>query len=373
METLSIVIMNWRDIRNPEAGGAELYIHEITKRWANVGHTVTLLTSGFKGAAPSALLDGVTVQRQGTRYTVYRKVKQAYLETYRGRTDVVIDSINTIPFFTPKYVDEGTRLFVLIFQLAREGWFYETPWPIAIVGRYLLEDRWLRLYSSVPTFTLSESTSRDLLALGFRSVSVVHPGVPPHPDGTRPAKAATPTLLFVGRLKKYKLPHHAIAAYRRIRERIPDAQLWVVGDGYMRKQLEKSAPPGVTLFGYMPEREKVDLMQRAHLLLCPSVREGWGLVVTEANSLGLPAIGYDVPGLRDSVQHGVTGFLVPANNPEAMAEAAAGLLMNQEKLRQMGEAAREWAGTFDWNAAANSMLQDITERSESSRGVPTVA
>ncbi len=364
MDALSIVVMNWRDRRNPAAGGAELYIHEIAKRWAQKGHRVTLLTSRFEGAPAEETIDGVVVMRRGSRYSVYRAAKRAYLDSFRSRCDAVIDAVNTIPFFTPKYVDADTRLFVLVFQLAREGWFYETPWPVAIVGRYLLEDHWLKRYSSVPAFAISESTRQDLLRLGYRDVSLIRPGVSPPPEGITEKKETTPTLLFVGRLKKYKLPHHAIEAFKRVREKVPTAQLWVIGDGYMRKPLERLAPAGVTLFGHVSESEKSKLMQRAHVLLCPSVREGWGLVVTEANSLGTPAIGYDVPGLRDSIQDGTTGVLVPPNDTVSMADAAIGLLQDKTRLMLMSAKARAWTRQLDWDLSASAMLERITTSME---------
>ncbi len=357
METLSIVVMNWRDRCNPAAGGAEVYVHEAAKRWARWGHDVTLLTSRFPGSPEGETLDGVAVLRQGTRYTVYRRVRQTYLESYRGRADAVLDAINTIPFFTPRYVDGSTRLVSLIFQLAREGWFYEMPYPVALVGRYLLEDRWLALYADLPTIAISESTRNDLQALGFRRVAVVPPGMSSPPPGNEPfEKEARPTLLFLGRLKRYKLPHEAIAAFKLIRAEIPEAQLWIVGDGYMRDRLERQAPPGVTFFGHVGDIQKSALIRRAHVLLFPSVREGWGLGVTEANALGVPAIGYDVPGLRDSIHDGMTGCLVPPHDVRAMADAALGLLKDPARLHRMAGAAVTWANTLDWDTTAKSML-----------------
>lgn len=364
METLSIVVMNWRDIRNPAAGGAEVFTHEVTRRWAKRGHDVTLLTSRYAGSPDAEVIDGVDVRRQGTRYTVYHQVKRVYLESYRGHVDVVVDEINTIPFFTPKYVNDGARLFSLIFQLAREGWFYETPYPLAVLGRYLLEERWLRLYSDLPAFTISESTKRDLVALGFRKVAVVPPGIPSGPGDLRFEKELRPTLLYIGRLKKYKLPDEAVAAFRMVRERIPDAQLWIVGDGYMLKQLEKRAPPGVSFFGWVDEAYKTALTAKAHILLFPSVREGWGLGVTEANALGVPAIGYDVPGLRDSIRQGVSGVLVAPHDVQGMADAAVALLKDERRLRELADGALRWAKSLDWDATANQMLQSIAEGSE---------
>ncbi len=356
METLSIVVMNWRDIRNPAAGGAEVFTHEVARRWAGRGHEVTLLTSRYNGSPEADVIDGVDIRRQGTKYTVYHRVRRFYQEFFRGRADLVVDEINTIPFFTPKYVKDGAHLFSLIHQLARDGWFYETPYPLAVVGRYLLEDRWLRLYANLPTFTVSESTRRDLVGLGFKKIAVVTEGRPSIVGDLAGAKESKPTLLYVGRLKKYKLPDEAIAAFRLIREEIPEAQLWIIGDGEMRRRLEAQAPEGVTFFGRVGDTEKVALTTRAHVLLFPSIREGWGLGVTEANAVGVPAIGYDVPGLRDSIRNGVTGLLVPLHDIRAMAGAAVDLLRDPLMLGRLSDSALEWARTLDWDGSADSML-----------------
>ncbi len=357
METLSIVIMNWRDIRNPMAGGAEVYTHEVAKRWVDWGHDVVLLTSRFEGGGKLDTVDGVTVVRQGGAISVYHRVKRKYLSEYKTKSDVVIDEINTRPFFATRYVDAGRHLFALIHQLAREFWFYETPFPVSVVGRYLLEDHWLREYRDVPTLTVSESTRTDLKALDFENVVVITNGVSITPLSNIPPKEREPTILYVGRLKKAKLPDHALQAYARIKKQIPNARLWIVGDGYLRKRLERRAPKGTTFFGRVPQARKVALIKRAHILLYPGVREGWGLTVIEANALGTPAIGYDVPGLRDSIQHGRTGVLVPSGRVDEMARVAISMLQDNDLRQAMAKAALDWAHQFDWDKTAKSILK----------------
>lgn len=364
METRSILVMNWRDIRNPEAGGAEVYTHEVAKRWVEWGHSVTILTSRFKDSLPREDIDGVTIARTGTRLTVYRHARKLYLKEFRKDTDVVVDEVNTRPFLTPRYVRGGARVTALIHQLAREFWFYETPFPVSVLGRYWLEDHWLRGYRAIPTVALSDSTRNDLVRLGFKDVTVVHPGTSTCPLPTIPEKEADPTLLFLGRLKAAKLPDHALKAFALIKKRLPKAKLWMAGEGYLRKSLERDAPHGTVFLGLVPDREKARLLQRAHLLLYPAVREGWGLTILEACSVGTPAIGYDVPGLHDSVRNGETGFLVPFGDVSMLAQKAL-LLLQDPRLRQrISENALRWSRDFDWTKTARSVLKVVT-RSES--------
>ena len=328
---MRILIFNWKDIHNPIAGGAEVFTHEVAKRWVEWGHEVTLFCARFPGAPERETVDGVRIIRRGGRFGVYREAPRFWRAEGEGTFDVVIDEVNTRPFLTPRFVHD-TPIVCLIHQLAAEVWHEEMPPVISHIGRYWLEPRWLRMYRDIPIVTVSASTESDLRRLGFEDVTVVPEGLSIEPLAEVPEKEPVPTMLFVGRLVNTKRPDHAVRAHALVRKQIPDARLWVVGDGYMRKKLERMAATGVTFFGQVSEDEKYRLMSRAHVLLVPGVREGWGLVVIEANAMGTPAIGYDIPGLRDSVQEGVTGVLV-APTSIALGGAAENILAGRGVLR----------------------------------------
>lgn len=156
MESLKILVFNWRCWLNPEMGGAEVFTYENVKRWVRAGHEVTLFTSEFPDCKREEVVDGVRVVRAGGRFSVYWKAKRYYRKYFSKESyDVVIDEINTRPFLTPKFVNDGERIVALIHQLAREYWFYETPFPISYIGYYFLEKRWLRNYVDFPTVTVS--------------------------------------------------------------------------------------------------------------------------------------------------------------------------------------------------------------------------
>jgi len=362
METLSVLFLSWRDLRNPDAGGAEVFTHEVGRRWASLGHDVTLVTSAFSDSPREETVDGVRVIRRGNPITVYHHAKNIFLGRFAGKVDVAIDEVNTRPFLASGYVDGSTRLFALIYQLAREFWSYETPFPISWLGRYWLEDRWLRRYRSVPTFTISESTRDDLIRLDFRDVTVVPPGVSLVPLERLPEKDDVPTLVYVARLKRAKFPDHALRVFALVKRRLPSAQLWVIGDGYMRASIERSAPDGTTFFGRIPDEAKAALLRRAHILLAPAVREGWSLAVLEANACGTPAIGYRVPGLQDSIRHEETGFLVPFGNVDELANHAVALLEEPSRRIELAANALRWAGEFNWDRTATRLLDCLQGR-----------
>lgn len=321
---MNVLVYNWRDIEHPDSGGAEVFTHEVLERLVDRGHEATLFTASFDGAAPETTIDGVHVVRSGGRFTVYRQAAKTYRRRFRGDFDVVVDEINTRPFMTTQFVEE-TPVVALIHQLAREFWFYETPFPVSHLGYYWLEDRWLKRYINVPTITVSESTRGDLAELGFEDVTVVPEGIDVDPLEEVPEKREDPSLLFVGRMTEAKRPHHAVEAFDHLKDRLPEARLDVVGDGYMLEDIRERAGPDVHVHGYVSGERKLELMRRSHLLLVPGVREGWGLVVTEANAMGTPAVGYDVHGLRDSIKDGRTG-VVCSPSPEAMAASSHELL-----------------------------------------------
>jgi len=175
---MRILIFNWRDIKNPEAGGAEVYTHEIAKRLVTKGHQVTLFATAFKNCLKKEFIDGVKIVRAGNKFSVYWKAKEYYKKKFlKERFDVVIDEINTRPFLIPEFVNNGEKIIALIHQLAREFWFYEMPMPISLIGYHFLEKIWLKKYKNIPAITVSNSTKEDLKKLGFKKISIIHNGM----------------------------------------------------------------------------------------------------------------------------------------------------------------------------------------------------
>ncbi len=365
-DKLRLLWLNWRDIKNPDAGGAEVFTHEVAKRLVNRGWSVTLFTSIFAGAQPEEELDGVEVIRRGGKLRVYRKAKD-YCRKFVSNFDLVVDEINTRPFMTCKFV-RTKPIVALIHQLAREYWLYEIPWPISWIGYYYLEKAWLNHYKRLNTITVSESTRRDLLSWGFLDVDVIPEGLSvPVVDGI-PDKEVTPTLLFVGRLKRAKRPDHAIRAFHMIRRKIHGARLWVVGDGYFKEKLARMAGDDVQFMGKVEDSVKLDLMTRAHALLFPAVREGWGLSITEANARGTPAVAYDVPGVRDAVRNGETGLLVAPGDWRALAAKTCSLLQDQESWQEMASKAIEFTKGMSWDKTCSGFVQVCVKAFLSSKG-----
>jgi glycosyltransferase involved in cell wall biosynthesis len=358
---MRILWFSWRDIKNPEAGGAEVFAYEVARRLVESGNVVTLFTSAYPGCRREEEIDGIRVIRDGGRYSVYWRARGHYSASLsKEGFDLVVDEINTVPFFAPKFV-KGERIIAMIHQLAREYWFYETPFPINQIGYHLLEERWLRNYAKIPTITVSESTKRDLVNLGFKYIHVVTEGLNFNPPKEIPEKEGHPVVVYVGRLKRAKRPDHAIKAFKMVKERLPDAELWMIGDGNFRWQLEGMVKMGVRFFGHLPNRERRELLKRTWVMVNPGIREGYGLNVIEANALGVPCVAYDVPGLRDSVKDGGTGFLVRSGDVLALSESILKILENYSLRMELSSRSLEYARGFNWDRTSHEVLGVMTQ------------
>jgi glycosyltransferase involved in cell wall biosynthesis len=313
---LRILILNWRDINHPNAGGAEVYTHNLAEEWRKEGHDVTLFSAEVHGRPRAEVFEGVSIHRRGSRLSVYREARLFYREEGKGQFDLVIDEINTRPFFAPSWVDDAP-VVALVHQVCRELWYYQLPYPLAFLGRYFFEPRWLNAYRDIPTVTVSQSSKESLEAYGLKDVTVVPEGHYPASELPNVPREECPTIVFVGRLEANKRPEEAIQAFALLRETMPTAVLWVIGTGSTEDKLRLSAPEGVKFFSKVSSSEKTERLARAHALVVTSVREGWGLVVTEAAAVGTATIAYDVPGLRDSVR--ASGGILTAPDPTSLA------------------------------------------------------
>lgn len=354
---LRILILNWRDLAHPRAGGAEVLTHEHARRLVDRGHEVTMFTAAASGVAPEDLSDGIEIVRHGGPVTTRLHARRWYREQRRhGRTfDVVVEEINTLPYFAARFASAPTVLW--LHQIARDVWWYEAPRPVAAVG-YGLEQGYLRLLRRSPALVLSGSTRCDLLRLGFRAerVRIVPPAIE-HQEP--PSVDREPGLLaYVGRVTPSKRVSHLVRALALVRKQGVDARLVVAGRGaadeharLIASARELGVADRVDLRGYVDTETKRRLLASASLVLMASVREGWGLVVTEANALGTPAVVYDRPGLRDSTIHERTG-LVTRPSPDALAAAIVRALTEPRLYDRLCAGAVAWAAGFTWERAS---------------------
>ena len=374
---LRILWLNWRCPKHPLAGGAEIYTHEIARRLSRRGHHVILVAPHLPGLPQREIYAGYQIVRVGGNLTIYWKSALKYLQKFRGKVDVVVEEINTIPFMTPLYADEP--VVILIHQLCMDCWKYSVPKPAAIIGR-IFEEWYHRVYTGLlggkikRVITVSRSTFEDLVSLGYDPslVSIVYNGVYVRPELVSP-KTPKPTLIYFGRITRYKRVEHIIKAYNIVRKHLGSSKIDLIVAGrpepsYFRmiKRLAEKLSLPVIFRTDVKEQEKYKLLSSSWLQVYASAREGWGRGVLEAAALGTPTVAYNVPGLRDAILDKETGILVNEQKPEALAKAIIELLNNEATLERLSYRAMEWASRFDWESSATRFEEILLEAAQRS-------
>ncbi|UCG52508.1 MAG: glycosyltransferase family 4 protein [Candidatus Latescibacterota bacterium] len=356
------VAVNWRDLRNPDAGGAEVHFHEILKRLVSNGHEVTYFVSNFRDGAREDYYDGIRVIRRGSWYNA-NYVIPYHVRSYvrKNPCDLVLEDINKIPFFLPLLVKPP--VLAIVPHLFGTTVFRETN---ALFAAYVYS--WERLipwvYRRCRFAVISPSTKTDLIGRGIDGdrIDVVMCGL----DHTtyRPLgnveRFTDPTIVHFGRIRKYKSIDVVIAAFALIKERMPTARLLIIGDGPEKKNLvdlvdRKGLGESIKFLGAVGATELVKLLNQSHLFLNASPKEGWGLTVVEANACGLPVVASRRPGLQDSVKDGQTGYLVEYGDPRAFADKALELLEDREKWENISRGGLEWARSLTWDRTGEEM------------------
>jgi glycosyltransferase involved in cell wall biosynthesis len=366
---VKILWLTWKDYTHPQAGGAEIVLRELSKRLVAEGHAVTLLTVRHPGSKAREILDGIEIIRVGTnRYIHPFQALAHYLRHLRNRYDAVIEIVNTAPYFGALFKGKA-KGFVFCHQLAREIWHHELKKPFSNVGYYLLEPIALRVLSwgKTPVITISESTRKDLERFGFKKdlAHIISEGIEiePVPDLDRIRKFPQPTMISLGAMRAMKRTLDQIRAYEIAKKELPQLKLIVAGatEGeYARQVLEHiAASPykkDIAVEGKVSFERKVELMQKSHIIAVTSVKEGWGLVVTEAASQGTPAVVYDVDGLRDSVHSGETGIVTDCT-PAALAQGMLTVFRDKKIYDAMRQAAWQWSRDITFNRSYKDFKQ----------------
>ena len=368
---MNILALNWNDLKNPFAGGAEVHLEELLRRLVTYGHKVTLFCSGFPNCQPEEIIEGIRVIRRGSRQN-FNLVAPFYLPRLvrENQFDILVEDINKIPFYTPLYLKIKT--LVVIPHLFATSVFQEINF---VIGSYiyLAERPLVPVYRGRHFNVISESTADDIAKRGVprKDISVIHCGIDRQRYAYNPdiAKYDRPTIIYLGRIKKYKSIQHLILAFAQVKSHIPEAHLMIVGAGDYLPNLKKLAETeglaaDVEFPGYVSAEEKVNRMRRSHIAVMPSLKEGWGLTNIEANSVGTCVVAANVPGLRDSVKHGETGLLYPYGDIDAMAASLLSILRDETYRNRLETGALEWAERFNWDSAARkfeALLNEVIE------------
>ena len=363
-----LLAINFRDPGHPEAGGAELHLDHILREAVARGWRVTWLASGFPGGPTEARRGGIEIVRRGSWWNFNLVVPGVLRREFSSPPPaLVVEDINKAPCFAPWWTKAPVAAIVP--HLFGATAFQEAPAPIALYVVAL--ERLIPLAFRRSRFlVISESTRDDLVHRGIarERIAVVHCGLDHDLYRVDPAapKTTEPTIVFVGRLRRYKGLDRVIRALPRVRARVPNARLVVLGDGPFGDTLRRMAArlglsDCVEFRGFVPPGLKVRALQESWVHVQPSPKEGWGLTVIEAGACGTAVVAADSPGLRDSVRDGETGLLFPAHDEDRLADALVRVLTDEPLRASLARAGIEWAARFRWPDAQARSLDRLLE------------
>lgn len=361
---LHVTFLNWRDTTHPEGGGSEVYLERIASGLAAHGHRVTIMCADHGCAPRDEMRDGVRYLRDGGRLDVYPRAAWNLRRGAAGRTDVVVDVQNGIPFAST--VARRTPTVVLVHHVHREQWPVVFPPHMARVGWWIESRVAPRIYRKSQYIAVSHRTRDELVGLGVDAdrITVVHNGTEPAPSSTV-APAVEPRIVVLGRLVPHKQVEHVIDAVPQLRVRWPRVGVDIVGDGWWRDELvsradEIGVSSSVTFHGHVAEAEKDRLLRRAWVLALPSIKEGWGLVIMEAAARGVPSVAYaDAGGVSESIRHGATGLL--AHDREDFVACLTRLIDDRVTRDAYGQAAAAHAADYTWDVSIKSFETVLTD------------
>ncbi|PVZ14188.1 glycosyltransferase family 4 protein [Actinomycetospora cinnamomea] len=353
-----VLVLNWRDVRHPQAGGAEQYMHRIAQRWVAAGVRVTWFCARPEGLAAREVIDGITIERVGGELSLYAHVGARLAA--RGREfDAIVDCQNGIPFFAPAFVPRDVPVVGVVHHVHQDQFATRFPAPVAAFGRFLEGRVARRVHGTRRIAAVSPSTRHELRRrLGFTGpISVVPNGAAAPVTPTIP-RDIDPTIAVVTRLVPHKRVDVLLRRVAEVARRVERLRVDVVGDGPERPALEAlveelGLQATVTLHGYQPDAVRDEILGRAWLTTSTSDAEGWGCSVIEAAAHGLPCVALDAAGIRDSVVDGVTGRLVPG--PDGLADALVETLTalaDDDHAAAVEDACRRWASAFSWDRSA---------------------
>jgi len=359
-----LLAINFRDPAHPEAGGAELHLEEILLEAVRRGWRVTWLASTFVGGATEAEHRGMRIVRRGDWYDFNLRVPRVLAREFSGANtpDLVVEDINKVPCFAAQWTPAPVA--VIVPHLFGTAAYQEAN--VVIASYVVLLESFIPLaYRKSRFLVISESTRDDLVARGVarERIDVVHCGLNHERYRFDPAvaKTAHPTLLYVGRLRRYKGLDWVLRTLPALLEQVPDARLEVIGDGPWGAALKAQAGKlgiahAVDFLGFLPFAEKVRRMQSAWAVVQPSPKEGWGLTVVEAGACGTAVVAADSPGLRDSVRRDETGLVVRYADDVALTQAFRRVLTDTALRDALGAAGVQWASRFRWDDCARRSL-----------------
>ena len=340
---MNILVLNWKDWKDPEAGGSELATYYLVQNLISKGHKVTYFCRTVNKNNQKNIIpiedrnNKINIIQKGNRFSVYIWAIIYYLFKLRKKFDFIIDVHNAIPWFTPCY--SRKKRILIVYHIVNKIWFREMPFPLSWIG-YILETKIMpKVYRRTKIITISPSTKKEIIEMGFKKDNIIISYLGINKKLKKGTKSKRPQLVYIGRIKKYKNIDKFIDLCKDL-----NINGEIIGQGDYKKELknyvEKNNLSNLIKFsGFVSEEKKIEAYQKAWAFIMPSMKEGWGITCIEANKCGTPVIAFNVEGIKDAIKNNKNGFL--CKNYNEMLKKTQELINNKKMLEKLSKSSEE--------------------------------
>lgn len=361
---MKILFLTWKDIAHPFAWWAEQVMYEYAKWLVKRWHQVTRFWYAFQDCKTEEMIDGIQIIRKFSLSTSFFCFPRYYKEHFAWKYDVIVDEAGWLPLLSPRYEKHIPILF-FIHHVADQELSYRFRFPFSFLAKHFYR-RVLKQYRNTPTITVSSSTREEMIKdFGFdeKKTHVIESACDLKAIETIDWDTKQNTVTFLGRLMPIKRVEDAIRAFSLLVKKLPKYTMQIIGNeqnkayvcGVKALVQQLWLTDAVQFLWYISRAELEKRLSKSKLLLVPSQKEGFGLVVIEGNCYGLPALGYAVPGLKESIHDWINGFLLPDGNRQAMGEKMITLLGDENILKPLSESTLTYAQSLpSWDAKVDA-------------------
>jgi glycosyltransferase involved in cell wall biosynthesis len=362
---LRILILNWRDLKNPTAGGAEVAVDNIARYLAKSGNKITIFTSAYKNCRHEEDVGYAKIIRKGSMSKVYLNAF-LYYRKHSKNFDAIIESVSTIPFFTPLYA-KGKKLIIIPHQVTGRMIFTEAPLPIAIAA-HGAENLIPSIYKNINFVVPSKSIKKDFEDFGVNPKSITScyfNNVPSFFKKANVSKSKNPTLITVTRLVKYKRVDVLLDIVNELRKKT-DIKLIIVGTGIELNNLKKKAKElgisdYVSFTGHVNDKKKAELLTQSWIFVTTSEKEGFGISALEAQKCGTPVVAFANGGLKEAVKDNYSGFLVDDMDKKGFEKALMRLIKDEALRKKLSGNSIIYANSFDTEKEIRKIEKILTK------------
>jgi glycosyltransferase involved in cell wall biosynthesis len=375
-----VLFLATRDWHNPATTGGDNTLWDNARYLASVGHEVMFVAAGFPGAANEETLDGIHVIRMGGIHLLWLTTFIHYMRRWRGKFDVVVAEGfggSRVPRLTPLYVREP--IITEWHQIHRD--LFAVQYPKLMNGPLnLLEHLTAWVHRNTLVRAGTQEWKLAFPTIGFKPDNVFVVPVSIRDDWLHESNgtlATEPNILWLGKLRRYKCPDHIVRAMPAIIDQVKDARLVIAGrrddvtyERELRSLAGKLGVNGSVEFRFdLSEGSKRRLIHESRVMVLPSVVEGFGIVVLEANACGVPVIASSgVP--EGAVRDRFNGLRYKFGDVQALADTIVRLLRDPGLHSTLSANAMSNAKRFSWTrvgAEFETIVRQVSQGAKSAR------